>query len=298
MDGLTRAERIAAGSIALGAVVFGLKALAWWLTGSAALYSDALESVVNVAASAVALWAMRYAAKPADAEHPYGHAKAEFFAAVVEGSLIVAAAVLILEEAWSSWRAPSPLVAAPLGLGANLLATLMNAFWAVLLFRTGRRARSTAMVADARHLVSDVVTSAGVLIGFVAALLTGEALLDPVLAALVALYVLWSGLRLIRESVGGLMDEAPAPAIVERIRTVVGTHAAGAIEAHDLRTRHAGRLTFVEFHLVVPGSMRVDEAHAICDRIEGALREEMSDLVTTIHVEPDGKAKHKGVLVL
>jgi len=127
---------------------------------------------------------------------------------------------------------------------------------------------------------------------------TGLRWLDPAVAVGVALHVLWSGFKVLRDSVGGLMDEAPAEIIVERIRTLVGQHADGAIEAHDLRTRHAGRLTYLEFHLVVPGEMRVAEAHAICDRIEGALKEEVEGLVVTIHVEPEVKAKHQGILVL
>jgi divalent metal cation (Fe/Co/Zn/Cd) transporter len=128
--------------------------------------------------------------------------------------------------------------------------------------------------------------------------LTGRLWLDPLLAALTAIYIFASGLFVIRDSVGGLMDAAPSPEIVERIRTLVGEHAKGAIEAHDLRTRHAGRLTFLEFHLVVPGSMTVSDAHDICDRVEAALKSEMDHLVTTIHVEPEGKAKHHGVIVL
>jgi cation diffusion facilitator family transporter len=143
-----------------------------------------------------------------------------------------------------------------------------------------------------------VVTSAGIIAGVALAVGTGWQRLDPLLAAATALYILWAGLRLVGESVGGLMDQAPAPATVERIRTLVSEHASGALEAHDLRTRNAGRLTYLEFHLVVPGDMRVAEAHAICDRIETALKAEVDGLVITIHVEPEGKAKHHGVLVL
>ncbi len=293
-----RAQRIAVGSVAVGAVVLALKALAWWLTGSAAIYSDALESVVNVAASLVAFVAIRLADKPADANHPYGHDKAEFFAAVIEGALIVVAAVLILQEAWTAFRDPRPLALPWRGLGLNMVATVVNGIWGVVLLRIGRQARSAAFLADGRHLLADVVSSIGITIGIALAVLTGLLLLDPILAAAVAVHVLWSGMRLIGSSVGGLMDEAPAPAIVGRIRDLVATHAAGALEAHDLRTRHAGRVTFLEFHLVVPGDMRVAEAHEICDRVESALKAEMDELVITIHVEPEGKAKHRGVLVL
>jgi cation diffusion facilitator family transporter len=293
-----KAQRIAIGSVALGVAVLALKAAAWRLTGSIALYSDALESVVNVAAAALAFGALRLAAKPADVNHPYGHAKAEFFAAVIEGALIVVASVLILQQAWIAWRSHHALATPGPGLALNLLATLINAGWAVVLRRAGGRARSPALLADARHLWSDVATSLGIVSGLAVAWLSGKLFLDPLLAALVAAYILWSGMRLISESVGGLMDEAPAGVIVARIRALVGGAAAGAIEAHDLRMRRAGRHSFLEFHLVVPGEMSVAEAHAICDRIEAALRGELEGLVVTIHVEPEGKAKHQGVLVL
>jgi cation diffusion facilitator family transporter len=295
---VSRAERIAAGSIGVGCLVLALKAAAWWLTGGAALYSDALESTVNVAASAVALWALHVAAKPADANHPYGHDKAEFFAAVIEGVLIVVAALLILERAWESWQNPTPLAMPVPGIAVNAAATVINALWGVLLLRNGRKLRSAALIADGRHLMADVVTSVGIVAGVIATVLTGLLVLDPLIAAAAALHVLWSGTTVVRESVGGLMDAAPASAIVQRIRALVGESAEGAIEAHDLRMRHAGKLTFLEFHLVVPGRMTVADAHAICDRIEATLKAEMEGFVITIHVEPEAKAKHQGVLVL
>ena len=293
-----RTQQIASFSIVLGVGVLALKTGAWWLTNSAALFSDALESTVNVAASIIALVALRVAERPADANHTYGHQKAEFFAAVVEGVLIILAAGAILQHAWSSWRHPVPLHAPWQGLALNALASAANAVWGTVLLRTGRLNRSATLTADGRHLWADVVTSSAVIAGLGLALATGLPLFDPLLAAAVAVYVLWSGTSLIGDSVGGLMDAAPAPDVVDRIRRLVGEHAQGALEAHDLRTRHAGRLTYLEFHLVVPGDMRVSEAHGICDRIETALREDLDHLIITIHVEPEGKAKHHGVLVL
>lgn len=295
---MTRAERLAAGSIVLGCLVLGLKAAAWWLTRSAALYSDALESTVNVAASLIALAALRFAARPADANHPYGHAKAEFFAAVIEGVLIVVAALSIFEHAALAYLTPRPLGPLPTGMALNGAATVLNAGWSAWLLRAGRSLRSPALSADGRHLLSDVVTSVGVLAGLGLVALTGFGVLDPALAAATGVYVLWSGMATISTSVGGLMDAAPEPAVVRRIRELVAENAAGAIEAHDLRTRHAGRLTFLEFHLVVPGAMTVAESHAICDRIEAALKREMDHLMITIHVEPEAKAKQHGVPVV
>jgi cation diffusion facilitator family transporter len=295
---VTQAERIAAGSIAVGLIVLALKGAAWLLTGSAALYSDAAETVVNVAAAIIALLALRFAAKPPDANHPYGHDKAEFFAAVIEGVLIVVAALVILQHSWQAYLHPAPLESPLLGMGLNALSTIINLAWALVLLERGKKLRSPALRADAHHLISDVVTSAGVLLGVGLVVVTGLRWLDPLLGAATAIYILVSGTLVISHSVGGLMDAAPAPEVVDRIRTLVGKHAGGAIEAHDLRTRHAGRVTFLEFHLVVPAAMTVSDAHAICDRIELALKSEMEGLVITIHVEPEGKAKHRGVLVL
>lgn len=295
---MTRVVRLAAGSLAIAAAVLALKLGAWWVTGSVALLADALESVVNVAAAAAALLAVQYSALPADANHPYGHTKAEYFSAVLEGALIIVAALAILHAAWGAYLEPRAPEDAPLGLLISAVATIINAAWAMLLRREGRRLRSPALLADARHLMADVVTSLGVLVGVGAVALTGRLWLDPLIAALTAVNILWSGWYLMRESVGGLMDEAVEPGLLARIRTAVSASAEGAIEAHDLRTRHAGRLTFIEFHLVVPGSLSVDDAHVICDRIEAALKAEIEGATITIHVEPEGKAKHHGVLVL
>jgi len=295
---MSRATTLAAGSVGVALAVLGLKAVAWWLTGSVALLADALESIVNVAAAIAALLAIRLAAAPPDANHPYGHAKAEYFSAVLEGALIVVAALLILNESWQAWRNPHMPDLPATGLAISALATAANGGWSWLLFRAGRRLRSPALLADARHLLSDVVTSAGVVVGVGAVALTGILWLDPLLAGLTALNILFSGWKLMRESVGGLMDESVEPQLLGRIRALVSQEAEGAIEAHDLRTRHSGSTTFVEFHLVVPGEMRVAEAHEICDRVEAALKTELGSAVITIHVEPEMKAKHQGVLVL
>ena len=292
------AARLAAGSVAVAVAVLALKAIAWWVTGSVALYADALESIVNVAAALAALLAVRLSALPADANHPYGHSKAEYFSAVLEGALIIVASLLILHEAWGAFLAPRAPEQVGIGLAVAAVASSINAAWALFLGRRGKDLRSPALIADARHLWADVVTSVGVLVGVGLVTLTGILWLDPLLAALTAVNILISGGRLLRESVGGLMDEAVPPATMERIRRIVAEQASGAIEAHDLRSRHAGRHTFLEFHLVVPGDMRVSESHEICDRIEAALKAELEGAIITIHVEPEGKAKQQGVPVL
>jgi cation diffusion facilitator family transporter len=293
-----RASKVALGSIAVGVLVLALKYAAYRLTGSVALYSDALESVINVAAAGAAFLALRVSAKPADADHPYGHHKAEYFSAVLEGVLIVLAALAILREAYLGYLDPRPLDAPATGLAVNALASALNGAWSWFLIRNGRRWRSPALIADGKHLLTDVVTSGGVLVGVGLVAATGWLVLDPALAALVGVNILWSGWGLVRSSVGGLMDEAVPTELLARIKALIAEHGEGALEAHDVRTRHAGRSTFIDFHLVVPGEMQVSEAHAICDRIEAVLREDVEGAVVVIHVEPKEKAKHRGVLVL
>lgn len=293
-----RTLAIAAASLAIGLIVLGLKFLAWHLTGSIALYSDALESIVNVVTAILALIAVRLAQRPADASLPYGYHKAEYFSAVLVGVMIIVAAILILREAYFGFLAPELPEAPVEGLAISIFATLINVGWAQYLRRYGTRVRSPALVADAKHLMTDVVSTIGVIFGLVLVYATGIAQLDSVLAALVALNILWSGWGVIRESVGGLMDVAVPPETQRVIRDVISQNADGAIEAHDIRTRQAGKLTFIDFHLVVPGAMTVEAAHTICDCIEAKLREAVEDVQITIHVEPEDKAKHAGIVVL
>ena len=298
LPAMMRTTTLAAVSVAVGVAVLALKFAAWYLTGSVALYSDALESLVNVATALAAVAAIRYGALPPDTNHPYGHGKAEYFSVVLEGVFIVVAAVSIFRTAWLGFLAPEVLQNPAAGLAVNVLASLVNGVWGFVLVREGRRRRSPALAADGYHLYTDVFTSAGVVVGLVLALVTGWLVLDSILAAVVAVNILWAGWRIIRMSIGGLMDEAVAPGTLERIRVLISENADGAIEAHDIRTRRAGRMTFIEFHLVVPGTLAVSLSHAICDRIERALRSEVSDASITIHVEPEEKAKHTGVVVV
>jgi cation diffusion facilitator family transporter len=291
---MDRTLKLALGSIAVGILVLGLKYLAFVITGSVALYSDAVESVVNVATAIAAFFAVRWSVLPPDANHPYGHYKAEYLSAVLEGVLILVAAMLVLYEAYHAWLNPTPLDAPLRGLMVNGAASALNAIWCVVLFRYGRLWRSPALVADARHLWTDVLSSAGVIVGVALVPLTGWLQLDAILAALVAVNILWSGWGLMRDSIGGLMDEAPPPETLARVREIISANAKGALEAHDLRTRQAGRVTFIEFHLVVPGAMSVSESHAVCDCIEAALRMGVDGAIVTIHVEPEEKAKHNG----
>lgn len=289
--------RVAAGSLAVSAAVLAIKFGAYLLTGSVALYSDALESIVNVVTAAAAIVAIRSAARPPDAEHPYGHDKAEYLSAIVVGTLIVVAGLAILWEAYGAILAPKPIDAPWTGVAVNSVATAINAMWSGVLLRQGRRHRSAALVADGRHLLADVVTSLGVVVGVALVVLTGIEVLDAAIAVLVALHVLHSGWGVIRENGSGLLDESVPVGELARIREVISLHAGDAIEIHDLRTRHAGRTIFIDFHLVVPGSMSVDRSHEICDRLEAALQEAFEGAVVMIHVEPDHEAKQVSAIV-
>lgn len=284
--------RAAALSVLVAVFVLVLKGIAWILTGSVALYSDAMESVVNVVAAGAAWAALRYASRSPDENHPYGHTKVEYLSAVLEGVLIALAAFAILREAIPRFVVPRPADLAGPGIAASVAASALNAALSWFLVRSGRAHRSPALVADGRHVFSDVVTSLGVLIGIGLAWATGFWILDPILAGVVALYILWLGSRLIRGSVAGLMDEGLDPATLEGLRRRLESSMEGAIEIHDLKTRQAGWTTFVEFHLIVPARMSVEDAHRICDRLEEAVEREVPGAETAIHVEPEGEAGH------
>ncbi|GAA6733030.1 cation diffusion facilitator family transporter [Thermus oshimai] len=289
------AERAARLSFLVALLVLGLKGVAYLLTGSVALLSDALESTVNVAAALLALFAIRFAQRPPDETHPFGHTKAEYFSAVLEGVLVALAALLIIKESIPRLLEPKPLEDLGPGLLVSLLASLLNGLLAWHLIRQGKLLRSPALTADGYHVLSDVLTSVGVLAGVGLAWATGLWVLDPLLALLVAGNILLMGFRLVRQSVGGLMDEGLPPEEVGRIRETLGKALGGrALEVHDLRTRKAGNRAFLEFHLVVPGGMSVEEAHRLCDELEKTLEESFPGLAVTIHVEPESERKRPG----
>lgn len=291
-------NRIALASIAIAVIVLVLKMVAWRMTGSLALFSDAMESIVNVVTAITTLVALHVAMTPPDSDHPYGHQKAEYFAAVLQGSLILLTAFAIFAAVYRGLVDPKPIQQAWSGLGVNIAAGVLNAIWSFVLISEGRKRRSPALKAEGRHLYADVLSSVGVAAGLALATLTGLPWLDPLLAAGVGVHILWSGMTLIRDSVGGLMDESLPPRLLKRIETAIAESGTGAIEAHDLRSRVAGAMHFIEFHLVVPASMTVGESHRICDRIEDAIRDEVGKALITIHVEPPEKAKQSGVQVV
>ncbi len=285
-------RKLAFWGIPFSITVLGLKLLAWWVTGSVALLSDGLESTVNVVAAFIAYFVIRYAQKPADDDHQFGHHKAEYLSAVVEGVLIVVAALLIVKEAWGGLMAPHLPEAPALGLAINAFAGILNGIWATVLIRVGKKQSSPALLADGQHIMSDVVTSGGVLIGLVLAIATGYAILDPILAIVVAINILFQGSKVIMHSLGGLMDRAVEPEEDEAIKKAIAENSAGILGVHDLKTRRAGAVAFIDFHVVVPAALSVGAAHDICDRLEDAIREAIPGAVLAIHVEPESEQAH------
>ena len=291
------AQKLAFWTIPLSILVLGMKLSAWWFTGSVALLSDGLESIVNVVAAVIAFVVIGYAAKPADEDHPFGHHKAEYFSAVIEGVLIVVAALLIVYEAVPAVLDPAPIEAPTLGLAINFAAGVVNAIWATILIRAGRAYRSPALTADGHHILSDVVTSVGVLVGLILAIVTGYTILDPLLAVVVACNILFQGWKVIAGSVNGLMDRAVPAEEDAAIQAAIAANAVGSLGVHDLKTRQAAAVIFVDFHMVVPADMTVGEAHDICDRLEEAIRGVNAAAHVAIHIEPEGEKAH-GIRVM
>jgi cation diffusion facilitator family transporter len=285
-------QKLAFWSIPLAVGVMGLKLIAWYVTGSVALLSDALESTVNIIAALIAFYVIRYAQRPADDDHQYGHHKAEYISAVVEGVLIIVAAMLIVQEAWGALFDPRLPDAPVLGLFINGVAGVVNFLWATLLIRVGKAQRSPALSADGHHIMSDVVTSAGVLVGLILAIVTGYAILDPLMAIFVAINILFQGYKVISHSVGGLMDRALEQDDIDAVRKAISDNTSGVLDVHDLRTRQAGSAAFVAFHIVVPADMSVSKAHDICDRMEDAIMAILPGASIAIHVEPESERAH------
>ncbi len=278
-------------SIFVACIVFALKYWAYHITGSVALYSDALESIVNILASLAAWWAVKVSMKPADHDHPFGHHKAEYFSAILEGILIIIAAIIILREAWMALSTVKLLQKPGIWLVIHVVASIINCMWGWILIHQGKMHRSPALKADGMHFITDVFTSLAILIGLVAGFFSGWGVLDPILAIIVAVNILLQGWKVINSAVQGLMDVGVELNETMRIRELISANAQGALEVHDLLTRVAGRVTFIEFHLVVPAAMSVGEAHRICDKIEGVLQEEFDNVRISIHVEPEEEAK-------
>lgn len=281
-------KRFAWLSIAAAIVTIALKALAYLLTGSVGLLSDALESLVNLAGALLALSMLSLAARPADANHAYGHGKAEYFSSGVEGGLILIAAASIAVAAVERLLHPRPLEQLGLGLGISVLASAVNLGVGLILMRAGRRYESVTLEANAHHLMTDVWTSVGVLIGVAAVAVTGWLWLDPVVALAVAANIVRTGVRIVGASVHGLMDTALPDAEQALIVATLERHVTGELRYHALRTRRAGPRRFVSVHVLVPGDWTVDRGHELLERIEADLRAALPMMSVFTHLEPLG----------
>lgn len=273
-------------SIAAAIVTIGLKMTAYILTGSVGLLSDALESLVNLAAAIMALGMLLIAAQPPDDDHAYGHGKAEYFASAVEGILILVAAGSIAWTAIGRLRAPQPIEAAGVGLVISTAASLINLGVARVLMQAGKRYQSITLEADAHHLMTDVWTSAGVIAGIGMVLVTGWAILDPVIALVIAANIVRSGVQLVRRSTLGLMDTAVPADEQRQVREILDWYAAEGVAYHALRTRQAGARRFVSVHVLVPNDWTIQYSHALVERLEADIRQALPHTTVFTHLEP------------
>jgi cation diffusion facilitator family transporter len=273
-------------SIAAAAATIGIKTLAWWLTGSVGLLSDALESIVNLVAAMMTLWMLALSARPPTEEHAYGYSKAEYFSSGLEGAMIFAAALAIAWTAIDRLLHPQPLERIGLGLAMSLAATGINFAVARVLLSAARRYQSIALEADAHHLMTDVWTSVGVVVGVAAVALTGWNWLDPVIALLVAANIVFTGFSLVRRSALGLLDRSLPAEQRAAIEAVLRARAADGIAFHALRTRAAAGRSFVSVHLLVPGAWTVKQAHDAAEAIERAIAAAVPGTSPFTHIEP------------
>ena len=272
-------------SIAAAILTIALKTIAYLLTGSVGLLSDALESFVNLVGALMALAMLTIAARPADEDHAFGHSKAEYFSSGVEGTLILLAAVSITVAAIPRLIAPKPLEQVGLGLGVSVAASLVNLFVAQVLLRASKQHHSITLEANARHLMTDVWTSAGVLAGVGAVALSGWERLDPIVACLVAANIVWSGLGIVRKSVLGLMDTALPIEDQNKLQKALEPYVQSGVQCHALRTRQSGARLFVSLHVVVPGLWTVQRGHRLLESIEADIRQALPSVTVLTHLE-------------
>ncbi len=281
-----RLIRVISVSIVVAVLTISMKFAAWLLTGSVGLLSDAAESVVNLVAAGVALVVILWSTRPADEDHTYGHEKADYLSAGFEGALILLAAVTIAYAAVDRLINPTELTEVGLGLAVSAVASLLNLLAARLLIRTGEEESSLVLVADGRHLMTDVVTSAGVIIGVGLVWLTGWQTLDPIIALVVAANIVRTGVGLVSDSMSGLMDKALPDEELAVVSEVLDSYESRDIHFHALRTRKAGRRTFISIHVLVPGQWSVKEGHDLAEQVEGDLRSRFEQATVFTHLEP------------
>lgn len=275
-------------SIAAAVITIGMKTAAYLITGSIGLLSDALESLVNLAGAIMAMAMLVIAARPPDEEHAYGHSKAEYFSSGVEGALITIAAITIIISAINRLMNPQPLEQPGIGLAVSLAASGVNLLVGLILIRAGKRYNSITLEADGKHLMTDVWTSIGVVIGLVLVVITGLDWLDPVIALLVAVNIIYTGIKLLKRSAYGLLDTALPNETMNKVRAVLDKFVGDGVKYHALRSREAAARSFVSVHILVPGSWTVQRGHELLERIEAEVREVVPGVTVFTHLEPVG----------
>lgn len=273
-------------SIAAAILTIALKSVAYFLTGSVGLLSDALESIVNLVGAIMALAMLTVAARPADDDHTYGHSKAEYFSSGVEGTLILIAAISIIWTAAPRLLNPQPLEQVGLGLAVSVVASIINMAAAYVILQAGKRYKSITLEADAHHLMTDVWTSVGVLGGVGIVAFTGWERLDPIVAFIVAANIIWAGVRIVRASVLGLMDTALPDSERTAILNILDSYKQQGIQFHALRTRQSGARRFISFHVLVPDTWTVLQGHQLLEKIEADLRTALPEITVFTHLEP------------
>lgn len=272
-------------SVVAAILTIAMKGIAYFLTGSVGLLSDALESIVNLAGALMALAMLTIAARPADEDHAFGHSKAEYFSSGVEGMLILVAAIGIGITAVPRLITPKPLEQVGLGLAVSVAASAINLSVSIILSRAGKKYHSISLEADAKHLMTDVWTSAGVLTGVGAVALTGWERLDPIVAILVAVNIVWSGVSIIRKSTFGLMDTALSPDEQKSIQNALDHYKQSGVQFHALRTRQSGARKFISLHVLVPGDWTVHNSHQLLEKIEADIRNTLPGVIVFTHLE-------------
>lgn len=267
-------------------LVFYLKYLAWKVTLSIAFYSDMLETTLNIITAIFEFIALVIAARPADKNHTYGHHKAEYISAAAEGLLVLITSGLIFYEAWQALQNPQFPIAPFKGIILNGMAGLLNLFWAIILVRIGKKLHSPVLISGGQHILSDVWTTLGLIIGLTLIPMLHLPIIDALMGFLIALNILRMGFKIIKDSLNGLMDKAPDPQTISKIYKIIKENAPEAKEFHMVRFRQVSNLIFIDFHLVVSGDMKVSEAHETCDRIEKALHDDIGNISINIHIEP------------
>jgi cation diffusion facilitator family transporter len=286
-------------SIAAAVLTISLKSIAYFLTNSVGLLSDAMESCINLAGALMALSMLIIAARPADEDHNYGHSKAEYFSSGVEGLLILIAALFIAFASIQRMFSPKPIDQVGIGLIVSVVASLINLIVARVLLKAGKQHNSITLEADAKHLMTDVWTSAGVIVGVGAVALTGVERLDPIVALIVSANIIWSGYILVKRSVTGLMDKALPIKDQESIQNVLEPYKKNGVDFHAFLTRQAGARQFVSFHVLVPGDWSVQKGHQLLEQIEKDLRNAFPDTIITTHLEPiEDQSSYKDITLL